>query len=343
MDDECGGDERRDDDGDKGGDGIEGDEYGEGAGEIRGTGGGGGTDRGEGTDGGGWTGGDEVVADDEAIPVARAVDHGFAKLMPDVDRPRAWLLTVDGAPQSYVDLDEPTYLEFEYARRLAHVLDTAAGPGRPLDAVHLGGGALTLPRYVAATRPGSRQDVVEADRGLLELVAEQVPWAGGDGISVHAADARQWLEAAPDDSADVLVADVFGGSRVPAHLTTVAYARTAGRVLRPGGVYAANLADGAPFAFLRSQLATFAAVFGELALIAEPSVLRGRRFGNAVLVASHRPLDIAALARRAASDAFPARVEHGDALRRLIGGAEAVRDEDAVPSPEPPDGAFVIG
>ncbi|MGW4569282.1 glycosyltransferase family 9 protein, partial [Streptomyces sp. NPDC004561] len=32
-------------------------------------------------------------------------------------------------------------------------------------------GAFTLPRYVAATRPGSRQDVVEADRGLLELVA----------------------------------------------------------------------------------------------------------------------------------------------------------------------------
>ncbi|WP_369218468.1 spermidine synthase [Streptomyces flavofungini] len=263
--------------------------------------------------------------------------------MPDVDRPRAWLLTIDGAPQSYVDLDEPTHLEFEYARRLAHVLDTAAGPELPLDVVHLGGGALTLPRYVAATRPGSRQDVVEADRGLLGLVAEQVPWPAGAGISVHGTDARHWLDAAPDDSADLLIADVFGGSRVPAHLTTVAYARTADRVLRPGGIYAANLADGAPFTFLRSQLATFAAVFGELALIAEPSVLRGRRFGNAVLVAAHEPLDIAALARRAASDAFPARVEHGDGLRRFTGGAAPVREEDAVPSPEPPDGAFGIG
>ncbi|NUR40700.1 MAG: spermidine synthase-like protein, partial [Streptomyces sp.] len=89
----------------------------------------------------------------EAIPVARAVDHGFAKLMPDVDRRRAWLLTVDGAPQSYVDLDEPTHLEFEYARRLGHALDILAEPGQPLDVLHLGGGALTLPRYVAATRP----------------------------------------------------------------------------------------------------------------------------------------------------------------------------------------------
>ncbi len=279
----------------------------------------------------------------EAIPVTREVDHGTAKLMPDVDRARAWLLTVDGAPQSYVDLDAPTHLEFEYARRLAHVLDTAAAPGRPLDVVHLGGGALTLPRYAAATRPGSRQDVVEADRGLLRLVAEQLPWKRDAGITVHGADAGQWLDAAPADSADVLVADVFGGSRVPAHLTTVSYAKAADRVLRPGGHYAANLADGAPFAFLRSQLATFAEAFEELALIAEPSVLRGRRFGNAVLIASHAPLDIAALARRAASDAFPARVEHGEALRRLIGDAKAVRDEDAVPSPEPPGGAFSVG
>ncbi|MFI9601075.1 spermidine synthase [Streptomyces sp. NPDC004069] len=279
----------------------------------------------------------------EQIPVTRTVDHGTAKLMPDVDRERAWLLTVDGAPQSYVDLDEPTHLEFEYARRLGHVLDTVAEPGSPLDVLHLGGGALTLPRYVAATRPGSRQDVVEADRGLLEMVVAHLPLPAGADVSLHPADARAWLEAAPGDSADVLIADVFGGSRVPAHLTSLGYVREAERVLRPGGVYLANLADAAPFAFLRSQLATFAAAFEELALIAEPAVLRGRRFGNAVLIAAHRPLDVAALTRRTASDAFPARVEHGPALREFTGDAGPVRDDDAVASPEPPDGAFGIG
>ncbi|MER7490468.1 fused MFS/spermidine synthase [Streptomyces sp. NPDC126497] len=279
----------------------------------------------------------------EPIPVTRAVDHGTAKLMPDVDRERAWLLTVDGAPQSYVDLDEPAHLEFEYTRRLGHVLDTVAEPGSPLDALHLGGGALTLPRYLAATRPGSRQHVVEFDRGLLELVAEHLPLPAGADVTLHAADARAWLESAPDDSADVLVADVFGGSRVPAHLTSVAYAQEAARVLRPGGVYLANLADAAPFAFLRSQIATLATRFGELALIAEPGVLRGRRFGNAVLAAAHRPLDVAALSRVTAADAFPARVEHGAALRDFVRGALPVRDEDAVPSPVPPAGAFGIG
>ncbi|MFI7343008.1 spermidine synthase [Streptomyces sp. NPDC050085] len=281
--------------------------------------------------------------DPEPIPVTRTVDHGTAKLLPDVDRRRAWLLTVDGAPQSYVDLDEPTHLEFEYARRLGHVLDCVAPDGRPLDVLHLGGGALMLPRYVAATRPGSRQDVVEADRGLLALVAEHLPLPGGAGVAVHGGDARQWLEAAPDDAVDVLVADVFGGSRVPAHLTTEAYAREADRVLRPGGTYAANLADGAPFTFLRSQLATFREVFAEVALIAEPAVLRGRRFGNAVLVASQSALDVAEFARRTARDAFPARVEHGEGLRRFIGDAKSVTDADAVPSPQPPGGSFSVG
>ncbi|CAL9382336.1 Polyamine aminopropyltransferase [Streptomyces sp. enrichment culture] len=279
----------------------------------------------------------------EAIPVARPVDHGFAKLMPDVDRERAWLLTIDGAPQSYVDLDDPTHLEFEYARRLGHVLDVVAEPGRALDVLHLGGGALTLPRYVAVTRPGSRQDVVEADRGLLALVAEHLPLPATARVALHAADARTWVENAPADSADVIVADVFGGSRVPAHLTSAAYVREAARVLRGSGVYLANLPDAAPFGFLRSQLATLATVFEELVLIAEPGVLRGRRFGNAVLVAGHRAVDVAALTRRTAADAFPARVEHGAGLREFIGGARAVRDEEAVPSPEPPDGAFGIG
>ena len=259
--------------------------------------------------------------------------------MPDIDRERAWLLTVDGAPQSYVDLDAPEHLEFEYVRRLGHVLDVIADG---VDVVHLGGGALTLPRYLAVTRPGSRQHVVEFDRGLLDLVVEQLPLPEGD-VTLHAADARAWLSSAPDASADVIVADVFGGSRVPAQVASTGYVREAARVLRRDGVYLANLADAAPFGFLRSQLAGFAEVFEELAVVAEPAVLRGRRFGNVVLVAAHRPLDLPALARRTASDAFPARVEHGPGLRKLIGDARPVRDADAVPSPEPPDGAFGIG
>ncbi|WP_369203341.1 spermidine synthase [Streptomyces sp. PU-14G] len=263
--------------------------------------------------------------------------------MPDIDRPRGWLLTLDGAPQSYVDLDAPEHLEFEYARRVGHLLDLAAAPGEPLDVLHLGGGALTLPRYLAATRPGSGQRVAEPDAELAAFVTAYLPLPAGADIRVEAADGRAMLEGAPDACADVVISDVYGGSRMPAHLTTLSYARQAERVLRPGGTYVANLADAAPFRFLGSQLATFAAVFPWLALLAEPSVLRGRRFGNVVLLASRHEQAWEELARRCAADPFLARVVHGPELRRLAEGARPVEDGDAVPSPQPPDGAFSIG
>ncbi|MER6915852.1 fused MFS/spermidine synthase [Streptomyces sp. NPDC000594] len=280
---------------------------------------------------------------DEPRPVIRDVDFGTARLLPDVDRPRAWLLTVDGAPQSYVDLDAPAHLEFEYTRRLAHAIAVHPPAGTPLDIVHLGAGALALPRQVAAVRPGSRQLAVEADRGLIALVGEVLPLPADSGIEVRAADARDWIETAPAASADVVVADVYGGSRVPARLTSLEYARAAARVLRPGGIHAANLADGTPFDFLRGQLATWREVLPELAVVAEAPVLRGRRFGNVVVLAAGVPPDLAALTRRVAADPFPARVVHGAALDRLIGDARPVTDASARPSPRPPDGTFGIG
>ncbi|MFI0942712.1 spermidine synthase [Streptomyces sp. NPDC021020] len=285
-------------------------------------------------------------------PVTRETDFGTARLLPDIDRDRAWLLTVDGAPQSYVDLDDPAHLEFEYVRRIAYAVDAAFPGAEPLDAVHLGGGAMTLPRWLARTRPGARQQVVEADGPLAALVAEVLPLPE-PAPAVHTADARAWTAAAGSGTADLVVADVFGGATVPAALTSVEFVRDALRVLRPGGLYVANLADAAPFAFLRSQLATVRAALaasapdggdvGDVCVLAEPAVLRGRRYGNAVLAASRRPLPVAELARLCAADAFPARVVHGPDLARLARGATPVTDASATSSPPPPAGAFTVG
>ncbi|MGP4115131.1 spermidine synthase [Streptomyces sp. 4N509B] len=272
--------------------------------------------------------------------MTRTVDHGLARLLPDLDHANAWLLTVEDAPQSYVNLADPHHLEFEYVRRIAHVLDTVAPKGQPLDVLHLGGGALTLPRYVAATRPGSRQRVIEADGGLADLVAGHLPRPPGADITVQVDDALAAVTASPESSVDVVIADVYGGSRIPAHMTTLDCARACARVLRRGGVHVANLADAQPLTFLRSQLATLGAVFAETCLVAEPAMLRGRRFGNAVLVAGDAPLPVAELARRAAADAFPARTVDGEALARLTGNAAPVTTDAALPSPRPPRGAL---
>ncbi|MFI0829134.1 spermidine synthase [Streptomyces roseolus] len=272
--------------------------------------------------------------------VSETVDGGLAELVPDRDRPRAWTLLLDGAPQSHVDLDDPAALTFEYQRRLGHVADLAAPPGRPLQAVHLGGGAFTLARYVAATRPRSTQQVVELDEPLVRFVRRELPLDPGARIRVRAVDARAGLAKVPDGWADLIVADVFRGARTPAHLTSTEFLDEVRRALRPGGTYAANLADGPPLAHLRGQIATAAGVFPELALIADPTVLRGRRFGNAVLVASDRALPVTDLTRRVATDPHPGRVEHGRALADFTGGATPVTDATAKASPAPPPSVF---
>ncbi|MGW6734870.1 spermidine synthase [Streptomyces sp. NPDC055013] len=272
--------------------------------------------------------------------VVEQVDGGLAELIPDPDRARAWTLLIDGAPQSHVDLDDPAFLSFEYQRRFGHVIDLVAAPGKPVQAVHLGGGALTLARYVAATRPRSTQQVVERDGALVQLVRRELPLDPNARIRVRSADARDGLAKVPDGWADLVIADVFSGARTPAHLTSTEFLDDVRRALKPGGVYTANLADGPPLAHLRGQIATAAARFAECALVADPTVLRGKRFGNAVLVASDRPLPIAELTRLAASDPHPGRVEHGRSLADFTGGAAAVTDAAAVASPAPPASVF---
>ncbi|HTJ39287.1 MAG TPA: fused MFS/spermidine synthase [Dactylosporangium sp.] len=274
--------------------------------------------------------------------IVAQVDGGVAELCPDDGRPGRWTLLLDGYPQSALDVDDPRRLDFEYMRRIASVIDAMAPAGQALAALHLGGGALTMPRYVAATRPGSVQRVVELDAGLIEFVRRELPLPRGADIRVRAADARAAVEATAPGRFDLIVADVYRGARVPAHLASLEFVTAAARLLRPGGIYLANLADGPGLAFARGQAATLRQVFGDLVLLSEPSVLRGRRFGNVVLVAAAEPGRIprAPLARAAAADPFPARLVDGEDLVKLIGGARIVTDATATSSPAPPANLF---
>ncbi|WP_433052802.1 spermidine synthase [Dactylosporangium sp. CS-033363] len=274
--------------------------------------------------------------------IAERVDGGLAELCPDDGRPGRWTLLLDGYPQSALDLEEPRTLDFEYMRRVASVIDAMAPAGAPLSVLHLGGGALTLPRYVAATRPGSAQRVVERDAALIAFVRKHLPLPRGADIRVRAADAREAVESLAPGRFDLVIADVYGGARVPAHLASLEFLTAASRLLRPGGIYVANLADGAGLGFARGQAVTLRRLYGEVVLLAEPSVLRGRRFGNVILVAAAEPGRIpqARLARAGAGDPFPARLVAENDLTDLIAGAKVVTDATAVPSPAPPANLF---
>jgi spermidine synthase len=286
-----------------------------------------------------------------SAPVVRQdVDSGVAELVGDPDRPGAWTLLVDGTPQSHVDLDDPQYLQFEYMRRLGHLIDLAAPAGEPLRVLHLGAGGLTLARYVAATRPGSGQLAVESDAALVELVRRRLPLGQpGRGnsqragrVRIRVADARAVVEQVPAGSFDVVVADLFAGARTPAHLTSAEFAVAVARALAPSGMFAVNVGDGPPLAHARARVATICSVFPQACLIADAAVLRGRRFGNLVVAAAQPGLPVAGLARRAAGDPYPGRLVHGRELDRFAAGASPITDAGAQPSPAPPPGTFAV-
>jgi spermidine synthase len=278
------------------------------------------------------------VAKRRAERRVEAVASGLAEIMQDPDRATGWTLLVDGAPQSHVDLADPTHLEFEYIRRIAAAIDIIAPAGQPLRVLHLGGGALTLPRYVAATRPGSAQRVVEIDGPLVELVRRALPWDTKIKLRVRVGDAREVVTSARDGGYDVVISDVFAGARTPAHLASVEFVREVARVLTPAGRLIANVADGPPLKYARAQVATIRAVLPQACLVADAAVLRGRRFGNLVVLAGRTPPPVADLTRRAAGDWFPGRVESD--LDRFTGGIAPVTDAAAVASPAPPANLF---
>ncbi|MUN07660.1 spermidine synthase [Agromyces luteolus] len=273
-----------------------------------------------------------------------AVSGHLARLEQSRTRPGSWTLTVDGTPQSHVDLEQPDWLGFEYVRRIGHAVDLVREAGRPITALHLGGGAFTLPRYVIATRPGSRQQVIELESDLVELVRANLPFPRGAQVRVRHGDAREVLAKLPaglDGAVDLAVVDIFSGARTPAHVTSAEFHGLVSPRLAPGGIVAVNVADGAGLAFARSQAATLAHVYANVAIAADTGMLKGRRFGNVVMYASHDPLPFDGMPRRLASDPAPAKLVEGDELVRFIAGAPIVTDATAVPSPPPARSVFL--
>jgi spermidine synthase len=242
------------------------------------------------------------------------------------DGPSRFVVRIGGRDQSYVHVDDPTRLEFDYVRRMGDVIDLHRPPGEPVRCVHVGGGGLTLPRYVAATRPRSGQIVLEPATEVTELVRELVPLPPRSGIKVRPVEGRAGLEALRDSTADLLVIDAFDEGRVPAGLLTAECFATTRRVLAPDGLLLLNLVDRAPFALARRVVAGLRSAYPHLLVSAEPATLRGRREGNLLLVAGQVPVPVEPLRQRAASSPLPYRVLDERGVGSSFGGGEPLRD-----------------
>jgi SAM-dependent methyltransferase len=275
-----------------------------------------------------------------APPYDLQASHSVVSIEADPSRPAGRMVFLDGHESSYVDLADPTHLEFSYVRRIGDVLDLIRPPRTPLDVLHVGGGGFTLPRYVAATRPRSRQVVFEYDGELVRIAREHLGLVASPGIRVRVGDARARLAERPDASADVVIGDAFSGVVVPAHLATREFAAEVRRVLRPNGIYLLNVIDCPPLRVSRAEAATLLAAFPEVALAADRDLLRERDAGNVVFLASGVPLPLAGLRRAATRGAHPDDVLDRAAVARFAGSAavatDATTDRWAMIAP-PPD------
>jgi hypothetical protein len=263
-----------------------------------------------------------------SIAAPRTCDYETAyyciNVDPDGDRPTGRILWLDTLRHSYVDLEDPTYLEFRYARIFAAVLDSQL-PNGPVDSLSIGGGGFTFPRYISATHPGGINTVLELDPAVVDIAHDEL---GLDPttLDIRTGDARITLRDTVEAGYDVVIGDAFGGPAVPWHLTTKEFAEEFSARLRPGGFYLLNLIDYPPLGFARAQTATLAEVFEHVVVIAPRDYIAGERGGNFVLVASDAPLDIpaieAALVRRDSTGVAVG----GSQLAGFIDGAPVLTD-----------------
>lgn len=251
-----------------------------------------------------------------------------ARVVEDASRPGGRFLVLDTLMHSYVDLNDPTHLEFRYSKVFADVL-AAMSPSGPVDAVHVGGGGFTLPRYLGATRPGSSSVVLEIDPGVVSVARKHLGLRTGPEFEVRVGDARLLLDDLPHGRHDVVFGDAFGGTAVPWHLTTVEFVEAVRATLRPGGVYVLNIIDRPPMRFGRAEVATLRRVFGHAALVAPPALVGRQIGGNLVLVASDRPLDVDALQDRIADRGGEEVVVADGALATFERGSPLLTDDHA--------------
>lgn len=223
-------------------------------------------------------------------PCDTETSYFCARIEADPQRPSGRVLWLDTVRHSYVDLGDPTHLEFRYAKVMADVV--GASTQGPLTAAYIGGGGFTLPRYFAATRRGSSATVFEIDAALVRLVEREIPLPQGEDLRTLIGDARLMLPSQPAGQFDLVVGDAFGGLSVPWHLTTREFLLEVDRVLAGDGLYVANVIDNPPLAFVRAEVTTLIDVFPHIAVIAPPQSLFGDRGGNFVLVGARHALPL---------------------------------------------------
>jgi hypothetical protein len=237
-------------------------------------------------------------------------------------------LVLDDLFHGSIDLDEPATLRFRYLRTMDAVIEGTSPAPRPLTALHIGGGAFTLPRHFTAERPGTTNRVLELDpaivrvnREILGLTLEEPE------LSIRVGDARSSLRDEPTGRYDVVLSDVFAARAVPWHLVTLEAIREIRRTMTPEGIYVANVIDGGELRLLGAYVATLREVFGQVAIA---WILVDEGVSGNVIVAAGDGLSLDAISDSLERDlSDPARLATEEEVAAIIDGAPHLTDDFA--------------
>jgi spermidine synthase len=244
----------------------------------------------------------------------------------DSERTSGRYLSLDNVMHSYVDLDDPTHLEFSYVKGIAAGVAANFPGSSPLVSLHVGGGGFTLPRYLDVTRSGSTNLVIERDPDLIALDERLLGLKQGGGLTAISGDGRVLVRDQPAGSFDLIVGDAFGGEWVPWHLTTIEFIQDVRSRMKPDGMYALNIIDSPPSRFVKAEVATVRSVFRYIAVASSPGAFAADFADNFIVYASDEPLPLAALQGELDRADVGWTALSGPELDSWVGGARVLTD-----------------
>lgn len=203
-------------------------------------------------------------------------------------------MILDNLIHSYVALDNPLHIEYEYERIYADVLKWKFKKDLDFKSLTIGGGGYTFPRYMEVYYPNAHIDVVEIDPEVTKIVYNNLGLPKTTRIRSFNEDGR-WYVMNCKEKYDLVFTDAYNDLSIPYHLTTKEFAEQIRGIMNPDGILMSNIIDNfQKGAFLPSYMKTLREVFGQknVYLISVSPDFKNTRISTFIVLAGKGNIDI---------------------------------------------------
>jgi spermidine synthase len=203
-------------------------------------------------------------------------------------------MVLDNLIHSYVCLEDPLHIEYEYERIYSDVLKWKFKKDENFKSLTIGGGGYTFPRYMEVVYPKAQIDVVEIDPEVTNIVYKHLGLSADTRIKSYNTDGR-WFVMNCKEKYDLIFTDAYNDLSIPYHLTTKEFAAQLKSILNPAGIIMSNIIDNFQVgAFLPSYIKTLREVFGpkNVYLLSVSPNFENTRISTFIVIAGNGNLDI---------------------------------------------------